>query len=107
MNDFMKVLGKYFILLIVLSLFGMPWFYAKIVLLKTELTQYWKFIESIPTYVGYLIRIIIIILLIVDFQKKELKYVALACIASLFYPLLGVVILALLLLENKKENASA
>ncbi len=105
MTDLLKVLNKYIILLIVSFLFGMPWFYVRHLLFDLNNHETFTLIDSIPSYVNYLIRLIIIIFLIIDFRKENLKYIVLTCIATLFYPLLGVVILSLLLLEKRKENA--
>ena len=106
MTDLLKVLNKYIILLIISSLFGMPWFYVQNLLFDINNHEVYALTSSIPNYVNYLIRLIIIILLIIDFKKENLKFIVLTCIATLFYPLLGVVILSLLLLEKGKEKAS-
>ncbi|MCK4662932.1 MAG: hypothetical protein KAT68_08710 [Bacteroidales bacterium] len=107
MNNLLKILNKYFILLIVTSLFGMPWIYVRHLIFDLNNHETYKLIDALPSYINYLIRLIIIVLLIIDFKKENLKYVVLTCIATLFYPLLGVVILSLLLLEKGKEPASA
>jgi hypothetical protein len=107
MTNLLKVLNKYIILLIISSLFGMPWFYVRHLIFDFNDHETFNLIDSIPGYINYLIRLIIIILLIIDFRKENLKYIVLTCIATLFYPLLGIVILSLLLLEKKKEKASA
>lgn len=105
MNKFFKIINKYIILIIIDSLFGIPWIQIR----------YWffgnlqpdSFINSIPNIVDYLIRIIVIILLIMDYRKFKLKNVVISCISALFYPLLGIVIFAILYLEKEKENANA
>ncbi len=105
MTQLLKVLNKYIILLIISSLFGMPWLYIRHLLFDLNNQETYNLIDSIPGYINYLIRLVIIILLIIDFRKENLNYIVVTCIATLFYPLLGVVILSLLLLE--KEIASA
>ncbi|WP_319502080.1 hypothetical protein [uncultured Draconibacterium sp.] len=107
MTDLLKVLNKYIILLIISSLFGMPWFYVQNLLFDISNHETYALASSIPNYVTYLIRLIIIILLIIDFRKENLKNIVLTCIATLFFPMLGVVILSLLILEKGKEKASA
>ena len=108
MNKFIKILNKYIILIIIQSLFGMPWHHIRSLLTKTynycPNPDSINYIDYIPSAVNFLIRIISIMLLIIDFKKYKLRGVIFACIAALFFPLLGVVIFAvLLLLEEKKE----
>lgn len=84
----------------------MPWIYISHLLLDINDHETYTLVDSIPGYINYLIRLIIIILLIVDFKKENLKHIVLTCIAAWFYPLLGVVILSLLLLEKWQIKAS-
>jgi hypothetical protein len=100
MNEFIKVINKYVILLIVISLFGMPWFYIRHILFENNIAD--TIINYIPAFVEYLIRLIVIVLLIIDFRKYNLKNVVISCIGALFFPLLGIVIFALMLLENER-----
>ncbi len=106
MSDILKILNKYIILLIVSSLFGMPWFYVQNLLFDISNHETYALVSSIPNYVNYLIRLIIIGLLIFDFRKEGLKYIVLTCIATLFYPMLGLVILSLLLIEKGKKASA-
>jgi asparagine N-glycosylation enzyme membrane subunit Stt3 len=103
MNEFIKTINKYVILLIVVSLFGKPWFQIRIWLY--DLYPPGSFVDSIPSIVDYLIRITVIILLIIDFKEYKLKNVVISCISALFFPLLGIVILAIMYLEKEKANA--
>jgi len=105
MNKFIKTLSKYVVLFIIQSLFGMPWFYIRWLLIKNFNYDYdrVRVIDSIPSYADYLIIIISIILLIIDFKKYNLKGVVFACIGALFAPLLGVMIFAILLLLEEKK----
>jgi len=103
MNEFIKTINKYIILLIVVSLFGIPWFHIRFWLY--DLYPPDSFVDSIPSVVDYLTRIIVIILLILDFRKYKLKNVVIACISALFLPLLGIVIFSLMYLEKQKANA--
>ncbi|WP_321282130.1 hypothetical protein [Marinifilum fragile] len=102
MNKLMKVLNKYIVLFIVSALFGMPWIYVRHLMFDMTNHETFNLVDSIPGYVNYLIRLIVIVLLIIDFRKQKLKHVVLTCIATLFYPLLGVVVFALLMLEKEK-----
>lgn len=104
MKDFIKKLNKYVILMIVSSLFGMPWFYLRHLILQYNGPD--SIIESIPTLVDYAIRLTVTVLLIIDFKKEGLKNVVLTCIAALFFPLLGIVIFAILLIENNRQKAT-
>jgi hypothetical protein len=99
MNGIIKPLNKYIFLLIVMALFGMPWFYIRFMFFK-EFVSY-NFLTSLPTYVDFLIQLTVIVLLIIDFKKYKLKNVLIACIAALFFSLLGVVIFGILLLEKR------
>ncbi len=112
MNRLLKILNKYIVLLILWSIVSMAWIYIqpifmrKGILSSTDFESY-SLINSLPTYIDYIIRIIIVILLAIDFKRHKLNYIVLTCIATLFYPLLGIVILSLLLIEKRKEKASA
>ena len=105
MTKFLKVLNKYVILLIISSLFGMPWLYVRHLIFDMNNYETYNLLDAIPGYINYLVRLVIIILLIIDFRKENLRYLVLTCVATLFYPVLGVVILSLLLLEKGKEKA--
>ena len=107
MTDLMRMLNKYIILLIVSYLFGMPWFYVRRLLFDFNNYETYTLLNSIPHYVNYLIRLIIIVLLIIDFRSEKLNYIVLTCIATLFYPLLGIVIFSILLLEKWTKKANA
>jgi len=100
-KKFIQTLNKYVVLFIVSGLFGMPWIYLRNFIIET--VGYHDFIEYFPTIIDYLIRLIIIVLLVVDFRKERLKNVWLTCIATLLYPLLGVVIFTVLLIEKEKK----
>ena len=99
MNELVKALNKYVILLIVSSLFGMPWFYIRFLVFKDYGPD--SIVNSIPTCADYLIRVIVVILLIIDFKKYKLRNIVISCLAALFFPLLGIVIFGILLLGNE------
>ena len=105
MTSLLKVLNKYIILMIISSLFGMPWLYVRFLLFDMSNNETYALTSNISNLANYLIRLIILILLIIDFRKMNLKYILLSCIATLVYPLLGVVILSLLILEKEKASA--
>lgn len=108
MKELIRTLNKYIILLIIYSSFGMPWFYIKHFILANYpniMDGNFLFYENIPTIVDYFIRITILILIIIDFRKENLKNVILTSIATFFFPLLGVVIFSILLLEKHKIKA--
>ena len=112
MNRLLKILNKYIVLLILWSIVSMTWIYVQPIFMRKGMLsssnfESYSLINSLPTYIDYIIRIIIVILIAIDFKKHKLNYVVLTCIATLFYPLLGIVILSLLLIEKWKEKASA
>ena len=104
MTKFIKTINKYAIILIISSLFGMPWNY--ICFRFFQPTNPESLLFAIPHYVDYLIKLIVIALLIFDFKKNDLKNVIITCIAALFFPLLGVVIFSILLLEKGRNEAN-
>ncbi|WP_046758176.1 hypothetical protein [Kordia jejudonensis] len=111
MNRLLKILNKYIILSILWSIIEMVWIYIQpIIMQKGSMSsndyELYSFINTLPTYIDYLIRIIIVILIVIDFRKHKLNYVVLTCIASLFYPLLGIVIFSLLLIEKWNNKVS-
>jgi hypothetical protein len=99
MSDFFKKINKYIILLIISSLFGMPWIYIRYKVFNSIGSD--SFVEVIPTIVDYTIKLIVIVLLIVDFKKDNLKNIVLTVIAAFLYPLLGIVIYSLLLIDKE------
>lgn len=80
----------------------MPWLYLRHLIFDLNNYDTFNLIDTLPGYINYLIRLIIIILIVLDFRKEKLKYFVMTCIATLFYPILGVVILSLLVLEKEK-----
>ena len=101
MTDFIRKLNKYLVLIIISGLFGIPWMYAKMSI--AELIGYHQFYDQLPTIVDYVIRLVIIIFLVKDFKKEKLRGILLTCIATLLYPLLGVVIFAVLLIDKERK----
>lgn len=105
MTKFIKTINKYVILLIISSLFGMPWLYFRFLVFEKLVPE--SIVNSIPTIIDYLIRIVVIVLLIIDFKKYNLRNVVLTCIAALFFPLLGIVIFSILMLTDERNKANA
>ena len=105
MNEFIKTINKYVILLIVVSLFGMPWHYIRYWLFENYSPD--SIVSSLPGYVDYLVRIIVIVLLVIDFRKYNLKNVVISCIGALFFPLLGIIIFAIMFLADERNKANA
>lgn len=105
MKEFIRIMNKYVILLIVSSLFGIPWFYLSHIFFKNYQPD--SFVNYVPSIANYLIRLIVIVLIIIDFRKNNLKNILLTCIATLFYPLLGIVIFAILFIDNERNKANA
>ena len=100
MKEIIRKLNKYLILLIFESFFGLTWWYLSYWLFPILGRE--TFIQMIPTTVTYSIKIIIIIFLIIDFKREKLKGVLLACLATFFYPVLGVVIFILFLIIKER-----
>jgi|GEM_PF-1133731 len=110
MKELIRTLNKYVILLIVSSLFGMPWFYIKNLIYSNypnimRLSYSYSFFDYIPTIAEFLIKIAITILIIIDCKKEKLNNVILISIATFCFPLLGIVIFSILLLEKQKIKA--
>lgn len=112
MNRLLKTLNKYIIILIIWSFFGTIWTYIFPLFFRNNIlnstgADFYTHIISLPTYISHLIHIIVTILLVVDLKKENLSNIILISLATLFYPLLGIVILSLLLLEKWKDKAGA
>lgn len=105
MNKLIKALNKYVILLIINSLFGMPWYYIRLLIFNDVFVD--SKINYMPTFTDYLIRLIVMVLLIIDFRKYELKNVVITCIAASLFPLLGVVTFGILFLGKELYEANA
>ena len=105
MKKFTKKINKYIVLLIISSVFGRPWTYAKPFIFGYNTSN--SLMDLMPVYIEYGLRLVIVALLIIDFRKENLKYIVLTAIATCFYPLLGAVVFAILLLEkatNEKQE---
>jgi hypothetical protein len=100
MTELTKKLTKYIILLIISSLFGIPWIYLRYFVFKYNAPD--SISESIPTIIDYLIKLTVVVLLIIDFRKEKLKNIVLTCIAAFVFPLLGIVIYAIMLIDKEK-----
>jgi hypothetical protein len=111
MKELLKKLNKYIILLIVQSIYSMFWIYIRIFLnarcpvINNE-SSLSTFINFLPDIFDYSIRLIILILIIIDFRRENLRYIILACFATFLYPLLGILIFALLFLEKQTIKAN-
>ena len=79
----------------------MPWVYFRHLIFEYNGPD--SIIESIPTIVDYLIKLLVIILLIIDFKKENLKNIVLTCIAAFLFPMLGIVIFSILLIEKERK----
>jgi len=108
MKELIKILNKYIILLIVSFLLETFWSYFiqyiiyynyQSVLIDSYLSSY---IGYIPTIIQLLIKITITVLIIIDLKKENLRHIVLTSIATFCYPLLGIVIFSILLLEKKR-----
>jgi hypothetical protein len=98
----LKKLNKYIAVMIFNSLLFAPW----TLVFDIFNPEIFRNIGDIQEYGDYLVRLLTIIFLITDFQKEKLNYVIVACISSLFYPFLGIIIFGLLYLEKQTEEAS-
>ena len=103
MNNYIRKLRKYIIVLIIETLFGYPWTYFLYLLNIDTLSN--KNIQSVPNIADLFIKVIVIIFLVIDFKKENLKNIILTCIAAICYPLLGIVIFSILLIEKDKASA--
>ena len=116
MNNFIKIINKYIILLIIPGILNYLW---SLLINQVYFNIDNKFISqirdriyddlesyafSIPTYFSFIFHFIIIGFLIYDFRKYKLKNVLLTCIATYFFPILGVAIF--LILYILKENGA-
>lgn len=97
-----KPLTKYIVLTIIQSITFLPW--NMVLDFSNEKT--FHLLNDFQTYADYFVKIMTVIFIFIDFKKEKLPYITLACISSLFYPFLGMVIFALLFLE-RENKASA
>ena len=115
MKEFIKTINKYTILLIIPEVFTLIWSFL-INQIYTNIDN--KFISQIrdriyddlesyafpiPAYFSFIFKLIIIGYLIYDFKRYELKNVLLTCIATFFFPILGVAIFLILYILKENE----
>lgn len=98
----LKKINKYIALMIFYSLLFAPW----ALIFDIFNPAVFQNIGDIQEYGDYMVRLLIIVFLIFDFKKEKLNYVMLACISSLFYPLLGIIIFGLLYLEKQTQASN-
>ena len=107
MTPLLKILLKYIIILIISSILNTFSFFSFTFYRELLGFDNLDIIQSIPTYIDYLVRILIVILLAIDIKREKIKFVWLICIAGFFYSLLGILIFALMYLEKKQKEVSA
>jgi hypothetical protein len=106
MNQLIRLITKYSIILAFSSLIGITWFYLKSIVMPIENIEDIDFWQNLPSYSGYFFKLLISILLFIDVNKFGLKFYLIP-IVGLFYPLLGVCALLIMVIyyENKKASA--
>jgi hypothetical protein len=104
MKEFIRIINKYVIILLISAILGKAWYYLQFLLMDN--LKIGHDIGRIYSYViTWTINLLVIILLIIDFKKYELKYAVLSCFAALFFPLFGVVLFALFYMEKRISSA--
>jgi len=98
-SKLLKHLTKYIIVMIIDALIFFPWAF----ILDLSNDQNFKNLDNIQTYSNYIVKVLIVIFLIIDFRKFKFPYLFLVCIASLINPFIGTIIFALLFLESQKS----
>jgi hypothetical protein len=102
MNDFIKAIEKYAWLLIITELLHTLFYhFSPFIYNKFDQIEY---IYTIPFWITSLTKIATAVLLFLDFKKYHLKNIALACIAPLFFPLLGIMLFAFFFLLKKNDE---
>lgn len=115
MNNFIKIINKYIILLIIPRVLNYLWsllinqVYTNIdnkyisQIRDRVYDDFESLAFSIPAYFSFIFNFIIIGFLIYDFRKYKLKNVLLTCIATFFFPILGVAIFLILYILKENE----
>lgn len=98
-SKLLKPLLKYSMLFILDSFLFAPW--AQLFRILDHIT--WEELDQLQTLGDYLLRIVTVIFLLLDCKKAKVNYTLFVCLAGLFYPLLGVVLFALLFLEQQQK----
>lgn len=98
-SKLLKILTKYIVIMLIHSVIFFPW----MMILNVSNDRLFETVDDIQTYGDYFVKIITALLIFLDFKKEKLPYIAIACVSSLFYPFLGIVIFALLYLEKQNK----
>lgn len=96
-----RPLTKYIVITIIQSITFLPWN----IFLAFSNEKTFHMLNNFQTYGDYFVKIMTVIFIVIDFKKEKLPYMILACISSLFYPFLGMMIFALLFLEKESKPA--
>jgi len=96
----LKSLIKYVIIILVGSLFGMPYIFVLMKLFPDPNHILYVQLHSIPTYLSYFIKIATTVLLLIDGYKHKIRFKYLIALTGFFIPMLGVIVYALLFLNN-------
>jgi hypothetical protein len=101
-SELLKPLIKYIILIIINSIIFAPWGF----ILDFSDDKVFENLGNFQTFGDYAIRVATMLFLAIDFKKANLNYAFLACLSSLFYPLLGIIVFSLLFLEKEKQASA-
>ena len=103
MNELLRRLTKYLIILTFSSVFSFSWFYIEILFYEIDFNI--TIMDQIPSIVGTLIQIAVAVMLFIESRKLNLPLKFLTLLAALYFPLLGVVIFSINLLTKEQEHA--
>lgn len=106
MNQYLTATKKYILLLLIGSIFEFIWFYLLPMLLGEIENPLFLTISPAGDYFWFTIKIIMVILLFADFQKREFKHYWPTFLCTLFYPLLGLVVFSILLLKDDGNKSA-
>jgi hypothetical protein len=98
-----NTLNKYIFILIISAILGMPWLFASY-LIRLENTIDWL---EVINYVNIIIKLLIAVLVLYDCKKLKLNPIFLIVVATVVYPLFGIVLMSLIIIEKSKDKACA
>lgn len=105
MNQLLKRLTKYIVVLTISSLVSYLWIYVRPVFYGMSMD--FNLVDQIPNILGLLVQVFVAALLFLETRRMKLPLTYLTLMAAFIYPLLGIVVFSVNFITHEKETASA
>ena len=106
MIDLIRILNKYIIVLLIWTIFDLMRILVIPMLIKYGIIESlnpgtYSLLNSFPILI--IIKVVIFLFIVFDMKKYELNHFLLTSISALFFPLLGIIVLSIILIEKQNN----